>query len=70
MHEPYIFCMHVLYFFHLPLILVFLLVMHYWVWGIESDARHGDRKNELPPSRGWPYLVENKLILKPRGARS
>ena len=33
------FCMHVPSQFHLPLILVFLLVMHDWVWGIESDVR-------------------------------
>jgi hypothetical protein len=37
-------CMHVPYFFHLPLILVFLLVMHDWVWGIESDVRGGGAK--------------------------
>ena len=38
----------------------------YWVWGIESDVR-GEGPYELPPSHGWPYLVENNLLLKPRG---
>jgi hypothetical protein len=45
--------------------------MHDWVWGIESDVRGGgggEGPNELPPSRGWPCLVENKLFSKPRGA--
>jgi hypothetical protein len=27
----------------------------------------GDGPNELPPSRGWTYLVEKKIISKPRG---
>lgn len=40
----------------------------YWVWAIESDVRGG--AYELPPSRGWPHLVENiKLFSKQRGAQ-
>ena len=27
----------------------------------------GEGPNELPPSCGWPCLVENKLFSKPRG---
>jgi hypothetical protein len=61
---------HVLYFFYLPLIILLLLVMHDRVWGIESDAGGGGRSNELPPSRGWSFLVKTKLLLKPRGAHS
>jgi hypothetical protein len=67
------FCMHVPSFFHLPLILVLILVMHDWVWGIESDVRGGrggGGPNKLPPSHGWSCLVENKLFSKPRGAHS
>jgi len=66
------FCMHVPFFFILPLILVFLLVMHDWIWVIESDARGGggEGPNELPPSHGWSYLVEKRLFLKLRGAHS
>jgi len=62
-------CMHVPYGFHLPLIIFVLLVMHDWVWGIETDVR-GERLNELPLSRGWSYLVENKLFSKLGGYHS
>jgi hypothetical protein len=62
------FYMNVPYFFHLPLIIIFLLVMHDWVWGIESYARGGG--NKLPPSHGWSCLVEKKLFSKPRGSHS
>jgi hypothetical protein len=63
-------CMHVPYFFHLPLILFLILVMHDWVWGIESDVKGQEGPNELPPSRGWSCLVENKLFSKSRGDHS
>jgi len=70
MHEPcMLFSIHVPYFFHLPLIIVFLLVMHDCIWGIESDA-WGEGSNEFPPSRGCLCLVENKLLLKPRESHS
>jgi hypothetical protein len=38
------FYMHVPSFFHFPFVLFLILVMHDWVWGIESDARGGGAK--------------------------
>jgi hypothetical protein len=35
------FCMHVPSLFYLPLILVSILIIHDWVWGIESDVSGG-----------------------------
>ena len=37
---------------------------------IKSDVRGRGGSYELPPSRGWPCLVENKLFLKTREAHS
>ena len=34
----------------------------------ELRVMWGEGPNELPASRGWPFLLENKLFSKPIGA--
>jgi hypothetical protein len=61
-------CMHVPSLFNLPLIHIFLLVMHDWVWGIETNVRGGNKQDS---TFTWlVMLVENKVFSKPRGSHS
>jgi hypothetical protein len=54
----------------ITMFLLFVLYFIYWVLRNLEQCEGGEGPYDLPPSRGCPCLVENKLLAKPREVHS